>query len=191
MFNIQIVDPTLYPGWDDLILRHPESTFFHTSAWARVLAESYGYTPLYFTVFENGGISGLIPVMEVKSALTGTRGVSLPFTDFCDPIVNDNTSFKGLFDRVVDFGRRQNWRYIELRGGFESRESQVASRKGVSGLSSFSPCALPLTPNIVYRLLRLADLHRLTRLLMPSIASRSLRRFFLSSLIALRLTPNA
>lgn len=115
--GIQIINPTEFEGWDDLVLRHPDSSFYHSSAWARVLAESYAYTPVYFTVLDGDRLASMLPVMEVKSCLTGTRGVSLPFTDYCDPITNQGTSFKDLLCRVIDFGKNRKWRYIELRGG--------------------------------------------------------------------------
>ena len=93
-----IIDPRTYSSWDDILLRTPGSSFFQTSAWARVLAESYGYTPLYFTVIEDGQFEALVPLMEVNSILTGKRGVSLPFTDFCDPIVSEGVEFVDLFN---------------------------------------------------------------------------------------------
>jgi hypothetical protein len=62
MNPITIVNPIEYPNWDDLLLTNDQSTFFHTSAWARVLHESYKYKPLYFTSIDNGKLSALIPV---------------------------------------------------------------------------------------------------------------------------------
>lgn len=115
--DIQIVNPITYPGWDDLVLSTPGHSFFHSSSWARVLSESYGYTPLYFTVIENGNLRALVPVMEVNSFLTGRRGVSLPFTDYCEPIVDEGISFRDLFDQIIDYGKKRDWKYIELRGG--------------------------------------------------------------------------
>jgi hypothetical protein len=116
--NLQIIDPTQYPGWDNLILSHPDYSFFHSSIWAEVLKKSYGYTPMYFVALGEKGISALLPVMEVKSFLTGRRGVSLPFTDYCEPICNGNIGFVHLFNQVIEFGRKQGWKYIELRGGY-------------------------------------------------------------------------
>ena len=84
---MDIVDPTQFPQWDELLFKTPGSSFFHTSSWARVLKESYGYVANYFTEISDGEILTLLPVMEVRSFLTGCRGVSLPFTDSCEPIL--------------------------------------------------------------------------------------------------------
>jgi hypothetical protein len=117
MDSIQIIDPTQYDGWDDLILSHPNNTFFHSSAWARVLFESYHYTPKYFTVIDHGQLLALIPVMEVNSFLTGRRGVSLPFTDYCDPIVDGSIRFQDLFQHIIEYGKKCRWKSLELRDG--------------------------------------------------------------------------
>jgi len=74
--ELKILNPLEYPGWDDLLLTNENYSFFHCSAWARVLHESYGYKPLYFTGIENGSLSALIPVMEVNSFLTGRSVVA-------------------------------------------------------------------------------------------------------------------
>jgi len=115
--SIQIIDPTRYDGWDDLILSHSDYSFFHSSGWAEVLYKSYGYTPLYFTVFQNGRISALLPLMEVNSLLTGKRGVSLPFTDYCGPIINGNIQIQDLLDYIIEYGKKCYWKSLEIRNG--------------------------------------------------------------------------
>jgi hypothetical protein len=115
--NIQIIDPTKHKDWDELLLTNKDTSFFHTSGWAKGLAESYGYKPLYFTQIDNGNLTGLIATMEVNSFLTGKRGVSLPFTDQCEPIAKDQDSFKLLFDEVVKYGKTSGWKGLEIRGG--------------------------------------------------------------------------
>jgi hypothetical protein len=54
--------------------------------------------------------------MEVNSFLTGKRGVSLPFTDYCDPIMNGNFRFNDLLNDVIAYGKKCGWKSLELRG---------------------------------------------------------------------------
>jgi hypothetical protein len=117
MLKIEIINPLKHPRWDASIVSMDRSTFFHSSAWAQVLSESYGYTPLYFSIIRNSNLVGLMPIMEVNSFLTGKRGVSLPFTDMCEPVAEDRGAFKALFEEVAGYGRQAGWQYIELRGG--------------------------------------------------------------------------
>ena len=123
---VQIINPIEYPNWDELLLTNEQSTFFHTSAWARVLNETYKYKPLYFVKIENSKLSSLIPVMEIDSLLTGKRGVSLPFSDYCQPVSEDIESFREIIENQIRYGKEAYWKYIEWRGGqtyFEGRPS--------------------------------------------------------------------
>jgi hypothetical protein len=115
--NLRVINPIDHPGWDSLLATSDQASFFHASAWARVLWESYGYTPQYFTIMDGNRVSGLIAVMEVKSFLTGKRGVSLPFSDECNPVAKDQTTFGLLLNELVGHGRRSGWKHIEIRGG--------------------------------------------------------------------------
>ena len=112
---MQIINPLDYPDWDELLLTNKNSSFFHTSNWARVLSESYKYKPLYFCSIENEQLSTLLPVMEVKSILTGKRGVSLPFTDQCRPIIPEKSNTQDLLQQINEYGKTSKWKYIEWR----------------------------------------------------------------------------
>lgn len=115
--NLQIINPLTHPEWDSLITSTRNYSFFHTSAWARVLCETYGYTPLYFTHIENGTLQVAIPLMEVKSFLTGKRGVSLPFTDYCEPINSNSINLRDIYKHLIEHGKQAGWKYIEFKGG--------------------------------------------------------------------------
>jgi hypothetical protein len=115
--NIDIVNPIDYRGWDELLASNQECTFFHTAAWAKVLAETYHYHPLYFTLSDDNKLVALIPMMEVKSIFTGLRGVSLPFTDYCQAIITKQSQLQDMVDFVKEYGRKCNWKSIEIRGG--------------------------------------------------------------------------
>jgi hypothetical protein len=168
--DIQIIDPTRYASWDDLLLSTPGCTFFHSSAWARVLSESYGYKPLYFAIMDNDKFRALVPIMEVKSFLTGKRGVSLPFTDYCDPIIEEEKEFVDLFDTIIEQGRRRGWKYLGLRGGekyLRSQESVVRSEESES--SDVFPVSCLLSPGSSFKK---ADL-------LPRISQPAARNLFL------------
>lgn len=117
MLDIRIHSPIQYEGWDELLASTPGNTFFHTSSWARALSESYRYAPKYFAVINHGRMQALIPFMEIKSFLTGKRGVSLPFTDYCDPLLDDGMKLQDLMNPITEYGKKAGWKYIEFRFG--------------------------------------------------------------------------
>ena len=97
------------------MLQNGDFSIFHSSAWAKVLKESYGYNPFYFVSIESGQISLLMPFMDVVSPLTGKRGVSLPFTDRCEPFFHRKELLKAAVERALDFAKEARWKYIEWR----------------------------------------------------------------------------
>lgn len=115
--GIGLLDPLHDPDWNERVRMHENASFFMTSGWARVLADSYGYHPRYFGEVRNGELTALMPFMEVSSILTGKRGVSLPFTDQCEPITPNETGLHDVFRSAIDHGKRSGWRYLELRPG--------------------------------------------------------------------------
>jgi hypothetical protein len=115
----QPVNPAEHPAWDALVSRHPQCSLFHGSAWAKTLEKTYDFRPVYFTAGEADGRSAVLPLMEVNSWLTGRRGVSLPFTDHCEPLYSDAASIGNLIQAAVKFGRIRGWKSVEWRGGRE------------------------------------------------------------------------
>ncbi|MBI4720087.1 MAG: hypothetical protein HY770_02440 [Chitinivibrionia bacterium] len=79
--------PITDPSWLDFISTRDDAVIFHHPAWAGLLAECYGYRPFVLASLDEAGrINGGIPLMDVKSRLTGHRWISLPFSDYCSPL---------------------------------------------------------------------------------------------------------
>ena len=114
----KVINPLNTENWDDLLFQHPDATFFHTQCWARVLSETYGYEPKYFSIFSEDKLCSLIPMMEIKSILTGRRGVSLPFTDYVRPIVYCQDEVQVLWKELIEYAKKSRWQHIDLRGDF-------------------------------------------------------------------------
>jgi hypothetical protein len=116
--DASIINPIDFPRWNESLRSLPGCSFFHTSSWAEALHRSYGYNPFYFTIGGEGGtLSALLSCMGIDSALTGKRGVCLPFTDYCEPLVSSAAQFQEMFAAAVALGKRQRWKYLEFRGG--------------------------------------------------------------------------
>ncbi|MEP6686626.1 MAG: GNAT family N-acetyltransferase [Verrucomicrobiota bacterium] len=118
-FDLRVVDPTSDDCWDALIATHPQSSIFHTAAWARVLSDSYGHKPVYLSFSQLGKPAVLLPIMEVVSSLTGRRGVSLPFSDFANALFFEGFGMKSIGKHLSTLVRERRWKYLEVRGGSE------------------------------------------------------------------------
>lgn len=123
---MQIVNPIDFPNWDSMLLACGDQSFFHSSAWAKTLADSYGFRPRYFADYSGDGLSFLMPFMEVNSFITGRRGVSLPFSDQCQPFALNCEFIPQAIERVLEFARRAGWEYAEWRDAPFSAEEAAA-----------------------------------------------------------------
>src|ERR1051326_2963311 len=81
------VNPLEDAAWNASCQAHPEACFFHSTEWLRVLVETYGFEPLGYLVKVGEAPAAMIPMLEVKHLFRPPKGVCLPFTDFCDPLL--------------------------------------------------------------------------------------------------------
>jgi len=114
--EIHVVNPLSDCRWDDLVARHPKASAFHQRGWLESLARTYRYQPFVLTSTPPGEqLADGIVFCGISSWITGTRSVSLPFADHCEPLVNEPASL-GYFVKWLQAERdRQQWRYVELR----------------------------------------------------------------------------
>lgn len=95
--NIVCVDPRTDSLWQRLVEQTPSSVF-HSPGWMRVLTDTYGWEPrAYVLLDDQGQPCGGIPFFKIVDML-GERIVSLPFSDYCDPLVKDAQDWRSLVD---------------------------------------------------------------------------------------------
>jgi lipid II:glycine glycyltransferase (peptidoglycan interpeptide bridge formation enzyme) len=103
--------------WDNYVRSHPDATPFHLHNWIKTIYESYGFEPFLYTVRDSlGSITSVLPLFRIKSIVTGSRLVSLPFTDYCGPLCNSREEEKTLLDWVIETFSH-TVRHIEIRSG--------------------------------------------------------------------------
>lgn len=123
------VDPLTDPRWREFLEREALASVFHTPGWLEALKRTYGYEPVAYTTsrpsadLENGWV-----FCRIYSRLTGKRLVSLPFSDHCDPLVEQPEHYQEFLGMLQREREQRRWRYIECRprsvpqgmGSFES-----------------------------------------------------------------------
>ena len=114
--GISIVNPLSDRRWDELVVRHPKASAFHQRSWLEPLARTYGYEPMVFTTsapsakLENG-----LVFCRIKSWLTGSRMVSLPFSDHCEPICDSAGEMNTLICGSQASFDYKHGQYLEVR----------------------------------------------------------------------------
>jgi hypothetical protein len=114
--EVETIDPLTDSSWGREIAAHPDAGPFHTPEWARVLTSTYGHRPVYLRFSRGGKTAALLPLMEVRSWLTGRRGVSLPFSDECRPLFFEDCEPQEILKKLESLRRERRWKHFELRG---------------------------------------------------------------------------
>jgi hypothetical protein len=109
------INPLVDPRWAQLE-QHPQASLFHNVSWLEALHRTYRYRPVALTSCQPGvELSDGIPFCEVKSWISGSRLVSLPFSDHCHPLVTSADELPSFISYLVEHCAQLNWKYIELR----------------------------------------------------------------------------
>lgn len=114
--KINVINPLADRRWDELAARHPHATAFHQRGWLEALVRTYGYKPLVLTTAAAGeALTNGVLLCRVSSWFTGTRLVSLPFADHCQPLLNDPAESVGFAAWLRAECDRRKWNYVEIR----------------------------------------------------------------------------
>jgi len=114
---VQSFNPLQGIAWQHLIAEHRRATVFHDIRWLQALRLTYGYTPVAFTTSDpSESLANGWVFCVVDSWLTGSRLVSLPFSDHCDPLISSHEELEALIEYLQQRQKHANpWRYIEAR----------------------------------------------------------------------------
>jgi len=110
------LDPLSDSRWPALVATHPQASVFHTNAWLSALQVTYGYRPLVLTTCApQAPLADAIVFCEVDSWLTGRRLVSLPFSDHCEPLLNEPAALGALLAHARNAVEAGRYKRIEIR----------------------------------------------------------------------------
>jgi CelD/BcsL family acetyltransferase involved in cellulose biosynthesis len=113
---IHTLDPIRDSRWTAFLDGRSDASVFQTVPWLTALRKTYGYQPIVYTsTAPDQALRDGIVLCRVESWLTGRRLVSLPFSDYCDPLLNDPESGNALFTSLRADTGQQHWRYVEIR----------------------------------------------------------------------------
>jgi len=77
---------------------------------------TYGYQPFVLTTSPPGlELTNGVVACCVNSRLTGRRLVSLPFSDHCEPLVDNLEQLRCIWEALRAEWKRNGWKYIEIR----------------------------------------------------------------------------
>jgi Acetyltransferase (GNAT) domain len=114
--NVFQIDPIHDSRWPLFLRSHPSASVFHTPGWLQALQRAYDYEPVAFTTSAPGQpLENGVAFCRVDSWLTGSRLVSLPFSDHCQPLAKRSEAAAAICRELKRELVCQKYRYVELR----------------------------------------------------------------------------
>jgi hypothetical protein len=111
----------------------------------RSLQTTYGYEPVAFTTSPpSQELKNALLFCVVCSWLTGDRLVSLPFSDHCEPLVEDAEQFRSLCAQAESLRVREGHKYVEMR----SANSLLEFDKDFSPANTYTLHRVDLRPSL-------------------------------------------
>lgn len=116
-------------AWDAFVLRSPSGTFFHLSAWKRVIEEAFGHKTLYLLARSGAEIRGVLPLTHVRSMVFGNALISNAYCVRGGVIAEDEGARDSLQEEALRLARKLKVGWIEYRN--ESDLAGSSLRSGV------------------------------------------------------------
>lgn len=101
--------------WDAFVASRPGAAGYHGYAWRDIMRKSFRHESYYLAAKTEGVLSGVLPLVHMKSLLFGNFLVSLPFVTYGGLLARDDASAKVLLQAAEDLRARLGARHVELR----------------------------------------------------------------------------
>lgn len=108
--TVETTDPVTDPAWRELALS--QGSVFSSPPWLAALADTYGFgADAWITRDSTGSVTGGMPFVRLGDG-QWERLSSLAFSDYCNPIDPDGTSWPVLAERIVATGLPAEVRHL-------------------------------------------------------------------------------
>ena len=138
--------------WDAFVHACPQATFFHLSGWKSVIDRVYGHPTWFYFVEQDGAITGVLPLAEIKSRLFGHSLASLPFC-VLGGVVATTQAARALLDQAaLELAQQLQVGHLEMRNlepqhagdpAWYQKELYVTFRKAISSDDEENMNAIP------------------------------------------------
>ena len=105
------LDPTVDPRWEQLLTTRAADVF-HSPPWLRALRDTYDLHFEAQVLTDAGGTPVAGFVYALIDDVMDPRTVSLPFSDFCDPLVSTASEWAAVTEGVLEPDRRFHLRCL-------------------------------------------------------------------------------
>jgi FemAB-related protein (PEP-CTERM system-associated) len=104
-------------AWSAYVASRAAATGYHDWAWRDVIERTFGHTCFYLIARRGGRgeITGVLPLVEIRSRLFGRTMTSVPFVNYGGVIADSEPVAEALLAAARNLARTRGCRHVELR----------------------------------------------------------------------------
>lgn len=122
------IHPSEDGRWDECLQALRAATMFHTASWLKVIHNTYGWDSRVLAIVDdNGVVTGGVPYFAINSAIAGRRIVSVPFSDYCHPLCENNDELTSVLRALRQIAYQGRVDAVQMRG---IASEEVATQEG-------------------------------------------------------------
>lgn len=146
---IKTLDNTTLKQWDEFVEKTPLTTFFHKAGWKEVIEKAFGHQTYFLYTEKNGKVTGILPLVHIKSLLFGQSLCSNAFCVYGGIIAEDNESYEELDKKACELAEQLGVDYLEMRNRQQTsserpyKELYVTFRKELEADEEKNMLAIP------------------------------------------------
>ncbi|MFK7974489.1 MAG: FemAB family XrtA/PEP-CTERM system-associated protein [Halioglobus sp.] len=147
--QIRVLEDADFERWDAYVESAASATFFHLAGWKHVLERAFGHKAHFLYAEENGEITGILPLAQVKSLLFGNSLSSLPFCVYGGVVAQSKEASDALREKGCELAKQLKVDALEMRNreasesGWPVKELYYTFRKAIDADDDVNLKAIP------------------------------------------------
>lgn len=113
--TVQLVEDGDLPLWDAFVESHPDASPYHRSVWKHILQAALKKPWFLVGVYQDGRIIGGLPLVHMRSRLTGNFLVSVPYVNYGGLLVENESLANPILEFTRSIASRLKADHIECR----------------------------------------------------------------------------
>ncbi|MBY0496925.1 MAG: FemAB family PEP-CTERM system-associated protein [Cyanobacteria bacterium] len=149
-------------AWEAYVDSRGDAAGYHSWRWRDVFANAFGHEPVYLIAREGGVITGVLPMVQIKSLLFGRTLTSLPFVNYGGVMADAPEAGRALVEAAHEEARQRRCSHVELRHIEQQFPNLPVKRHKVSMRLALGPSMWEGLDRKVRNQIRKAEKSRLT-----------------------------
>jgi len=101
--------------WQQYVEKTPAATFFHQVEWQEVIERAFGHKTYYLYAWQQGQVTGILPLVHIKSPLFGNALISNAFCVYGGVVADNADATLALDQEACRLGEELGVDHVEFR----------------------------------------------------------------------------